>query len=95
MAKKWRQKLQRWITKQLDLPEDVMMDIPRITMVGQLHIYIENHKGLLTFSEEEIRILLSKGQLLVRGESFVIKTILPEELLLEGKIEQVLYIDDD
>ena len=28
MAKKWRQKLQRWITKQLDSPEDVMMDIP-------------------------------------------------------------------
>ena len=64
-------------------------------MVGQLHIYIENHKGLLTFSDKEIRILLSKGQLLVKGESFVIKTILPEELLLEGRIEQVLYIDDD
>jgi sporulation protein YqfC len=95
MAKKWRQKLERWITNQLDLPEDVMMDIPRITMVGQLHIYIENHKGLLTFSDKEIRILLSKGQLLVKGKAFVIKTILPEELLLEGKIEQVLYIDDD
>jgi sporulation protein YqfC len=95
MARKWRQKLERWITNQLDLPEDVMMDIPRITMVGQLHIYIENHKGLLTFSDKEIRILLSKGQLLVKGKAFVIKTILPEELLLEGKIEQVLYIDDD
>ena len=54
MAKKWKQKIQRWLTKQLDLPEDVMMDFPRITMVGQLHIYIENHRGLLTFSDREV-----------------------------------------
>jgi sporulation protein YqfC len=94
MAKNWTRRLQNWLTKQLDLPEDVMMDIPRITMVGQLHIYIENHNGLLTFTEEEIRILLKQGQgqLLVKGSGFVIKTILPEELLLEGKIDHVLFI---
>lgn len=94
MAKKWRQKLHGWITQQLDLPEDVMMDFPRITMVGQIHIYIENHKGLLSFSDKEIRILLSQGQLLIKGKAFVIKTILPEEILLEGKIEQVLFIPE-
>lgn len=94
MAKNWRQKLQRWITNQLDLPEDVMMDFPRVTMVGQIHIYIENHKGLLSFSDKEIRIMLSQGQLLIKGKEFVIKTILPEELLLEGKIEQVLFLPE-
>ncbi len=94
MAGKWRQKIRRWVTKQLDLPEDVTMDVPRITMIGQIHIYIENHKGLLSFSDKEIRILLTRGQLLIRGETFVIKTILPEELLLEGKIEQVLFISE-
>jgi len=94
LAKKWRQKMRRWITNQLDLPEDVMMDFPRITMVGQIHIYIENHKGLLSFSDKEIRILLSQGQLLIKGKAFVIKTILPEEILLEGKIEQVLFITE-
>lgn len=94
MAKKWRQKLMNWMTKQLDLPEDVMMDFPRVTMVGQIHIYIENHKGLLAFSDKEIRILLTQGQLLVKGKDFVIKTILPEELLLEGKIEHVTFINE-
>ncbi|MDQ0213921.1 sporulation protein YqfC [Oikeobacillus pervagus] len=93
MAKKWGQQMKRWIMKSMDLPEDVMMDLPRITMIGQLHIYIENHRGLLTFSDKEIRLLLAQGQLLVKGDSFVIKTILPEEILLEGKIDQVLYLD--
>jgi sporulation protein YqfC len=94
MVKKWRQQMKRWITDKLELPADIVMDLPRITMVGQIHIYIENHRGLLTFSDRELRLLLKQGQLLVRGENFVIKTILPEEILLEGKINQVIYIDE-
>lgn len=86
--------MRRWLTDKLELPADIVMDLPRITMVGQIHIYVENHRGLLTFSDKEIRLLLKQGQLLVRGEKFVIKTILPEEILLEGKISQVIYIDE-
>jgi sporulation protein YqfC len=94
MAKKWGQLVRTWITKKMDLPHDVMMDLPRITMVGQIHIYIENHRGLLTFSDKELRLLLKQGQLLIKGKAFVIKTILPEEILLEGKIDQVIYINE-
>ncbi len=86
--------MRRWITNKMELPADVMMDLPRITMIGQLHIYIENHRGLLTFSDKEVRLLLKQGQLLIRGNAFVIKTILPEEIMLEGKIEHVQYIEN-
>lgn len=66
-----------------------------ITLVGQVHIYIENHRGLLVFSDKEVRLLLKHGQLLIKGQSFVIKTILPEELLLEGIIEQVTFLENE
>lgn len=94
MAKKWGQYVRKWMTQKMDLPQDVMMDLPRITMIGQVHIYIENHRGLLAFSDGELRLLIKQGQLLVKGKAFVIKTILPEEILLEGKIDQVIYIND-
>jgi sporulation protein YqfC len=86
--------MNNWITNNMELPADVMMDLPRITMIGQIHIYIENHRGLITFSDTEIRLLLKQGQLLVKGDSFVIRTILPEEILLEGKISQVMYLEE-
>ena len=86
--------MNNWLTQNMELPADVMMDLPRITMIGQIHIYIENHRGLLTFSDTELRLLLKQGQLLVKGENFVIKTILPEEILLEGKIHQVVYLSE-
>lgn len=89
------EQMKNWLTKQIDLPVDVLMDLPRITLVGQVHIYIENHRGLLVFSDKEVRLLLKHGQLLIKGQSFVIKTILPEELLLEGVIEQVTFLEDE
>jgi sporulation protein YqfC len=94
MAKKWGHYIRSWMTNQMELPQDVMMDLPRITMIGQIHIYIENHRGLIAFSDKELRLLLKQGQLLIKGSTFVIKTILPEEILLEGKIDQVQYIDE-
>lgn len=94
MAKRWGQRVRNWMTQTMDLPQDVMMDLPRITMIGQIHIYIENHRGLLTFSEKELRLLLKQGQLLIKGKAFVIKMILPEEILLEGKIEHVIYLEE-
>lgn len=93
MGKKWHQRIKRLLTEKMQLPADVMMDLPRITMIGTLHIYIENHSGLLTFTDKEIRILLKQGQLLIKGSNFVMKAILPEELLVEGKIDQVIYLD--
>ncbi|WP_100406753.1 sporulation protein YqfC [Bacillus solitudinis] len=92
--KRIKQQMQSWMTKQLQLPADVMMDLPRITMIGQLHIYIENHHGVLRFSNQELRLLLKQGQLLIKGDHFVIKTILPEELLLEGRIDHVQFIHE-
>lgn len=95
MAKKWGQIVRNWMAKKMDLPQDVMMDLPRITMIGQIHIYIENHRGLLAFTDKELRLLLKQGQLLIKGKAFVIKAILPEEILLEGKIDQVIYITEN
>lgn len=94
MLKQLKHQMRSWITDKMDLPADVMMDLPRITMIGHIHIYIENHRGLLTFKDNEVRLLLKNGQLLIKGSSFVIKTILPEEILLEGKIDKVIYLEE-
>lgn len=82
------------MSSKMDLPPDVLLELPRITMLGQLHIYIENHKGLLVYSDNELRLLMKKGQLLIKGKDFVLKTMLPEEILLEGVIEHVYFISE-
>ncbi|GED12703.1 hypothetical protein AM501_22465 [Aneurinibacillus migulanus] len=92
--KKWSEKWRRFATGALDMPQDLTMEMPRITMIGQLQMYIENHRGVLWFSNQELRLLLTKGQLLIRGQNLVIRAILPEEVLVEGVVDQVVFLDE-
>ncbi len=91
--RKWLRDIKRKTIKALDVPSDVILDMPRLTMVGFLQLYIENHRGVLLFSDQELRLLLKKGQLIIRGEGLVIRTILSEELFLEGLIRAIEIID--
>ncbi|AMA72356.1 MULTISPECIES: sporulation protein YqfC [Aneurinibacillus] len=92
--KKWSEKWRRIATGVLDVPQDLTMEMPRITMIGQLQMYIENHRGVLWFSNQELRLLLTKGQLLIRGKNLIIRMILQEEVLVEGTIHQVVFLDE-
>ncbi|TMN20997.1 sporulation protein YqfC [Lentibacillus cibarius] len=90
--KKWQQQIGPWLKKYFSLPSDVMMELPRITIIGQLHVYIENHQGLAVYSDTELRLKTNKGYVQITGSSFVLKMMLPEEILLEGTIEEVKFI---
>ncbi|WP_102026987.1 sporulation protein YqfC [Salirhabdus sp. Marseille-P4669] len=93
MINKWRRQMKQWVGKQFNLPEDVILELPRITMIGQIHAYIENHQGLITFTEKEIVLKMHNGFIKIKGENFVLKTMLKEEIIVEGKIFDVQYID--
>lgn len=80
--------------KHLALPTDVMLELPRITMIGQIHVYIENHKGLIVYSDTELKLKTNQGYVQISGSSFVLKMMLPEEILLEGLITEVKFIPD-
>jgi len=91
---KWYKKLAPWLTNYLALPSDVILELPRITMIGQIHVYIENHQGLAVYSDKEIKLKTSKGYIQITGSSFVLKMMLPEEILVEGTIEEVKFIPE-
>lgn len=86
-------KLHKFTANILDLPQDVIFDLPRITMIGNMQLYIENHRGVLQFSDEVLRLALSKGQLQIHGKQLVIRAILTKEVFIEGLIHELKYID--
>lgn len=84
-------KLRKYTAQFLDLPKDLVFDIPRITMIGNMQLYIENHRGVLHFSDQLLKLQLSAGSVEIRGRQLVIRAILTEEVFIEGVIEQVNY----
>jgi sporulation protein YqfC len=92
-APDWMRRINRKLRKMaadlLDLPQDVVMDLPRLTMIGDRQLYIENHRGVLHFSSEKLRLALSKGELEVTGSDLIIRTIWTEEVFIEGVIKNI------
>jgi sporulation protein YqfC len=73
-----------------DLPPEVMLNVPLIMMVGGRSLILENHRGILEYSRERIRIRLLKGELTLLGRNMLIQSISDEELQIKGEITGIL-----
>lgn len=75
----------------LELPKDIMLDLPKITLIGNLQLYIENHKGIVEYGSFRIRVNTNAGILRILGKNMVIKTIVTEEIIIVGEIESLEF----
>lgn len=75
----------------LEIPQDIVMDLPRITMLGNKQILIENHKGIIEYTTSIVRVKINKGQLLIKGCNLTLGNLQMEQILVEGTVEEVKY----
>jgi sporulation protein YqfC len=86
-------RLRKFTADLLEVPKDVVMDLPRITWIGDMQLFVENHRGLLEFTGETLRLTVAQGELCVRGEGLVLRTIHAQEIVVEGRIQTLTYMD--
>lgn len=79
------------LTRFLELPEDIVFDMPRLTMLGNQQLLLENHKGIIEYSLQCVRVKLTEGVLHVTGQSLTLGNLQPEQILIEGLIEHVYF----
>ncbi len=84
--------IKKGIADLLELPRDIVLDLPKITLVGNLQLYIENHKGIIEYSTGLIRINTKSGILVVTGSDLSIRTIVIEEIIVAGRIDKVEFL---
>jgi sporulation protein YqfC len=84
-------KTRETIAEKLDLPRDVVLNLPKITIVGESEITVENHKGVILFEENEIKVNSSVGLITITGRGFEIIFMGGSTLTLSGKFKNVSY----
>lgn len=82
-------KLRQELAEILELPLDVSMDLPRVTIVGDLGLLIQNHRGLIQYSPEKIVIGVGRGQMAIVGKSLEIEEVSREDMIVRGAIGSV------
>lgn len=77
------------ISEALELPIEITMDLPKITLIGNQEAIIFNHKGIIEYTSTLIRINSKSGIIKVVGNDLEIKNILSEEIYVVGIIDLV------
>lgn len=83
----WRKRLADFF----DLPRDVVLDLPRISLIGDLQLLLQNHRGLLEYLPERVVVAVKDGRLVVLGEDLVLAGVTPEELVVTGRLQAVEF----
>jgi len=92
---KFHYRFKNKIAKALDIPKDLLFDLPRVTMIGNVQLYVENHIGLLEFSDSRIRLHTKSGDIYVYGNNLIIRSVMFREILIEGTIDNVKWKLDE
>lgn len=73
----------------LDLPADALAGLPRVELVGDGEVRMENHRGILAYGEEEIHV--SGGGFVVKivGQGLKLRAMTGVELLVTGRIAAI------
>jgi len=79
------------IAGMLEIPQDIVLDLPRITMLGNKQLLIENHKGIIEYTPSLVRIKLNQGELLITGENLMLGNLQIEQILVEGTVGEIKY----
>lgn len=85
--KKWRQNL----VDLFELPREIVLNLPRLTVIGNLQCYLENHRGVIEYTTEKVRLSVNGGEIIIQGENLAIRYMANDEIAVDGNISQVHY----
>ena len=73
----------------LDLPADGVAGVPKVELLGDRQLRMENHRGILAYGSDEIHISGGKLIVKVRGTNLELRAMNAVELLITGDITGV------
>lgn len=79
------------VTELLEIPPEVLVNVPRVEVVGHLQFRVENHRGLEQYQPHRVVLRIPDGYLIVTGRDLVIGWIDRNELLVTGQVRSIIF----
>ena len=77
------------VSKFLEIPREVISNVPKITVTGFDEIFIENFKGILEYEDFFARISTEIGNININGFNLKLNQMTDNDILVTGKIENI------
>ena len=79
------------LAETLSLPRDLVLGAPVLMCVGSMSVTVENHRGILEYGPERIRILGKNSRIRILGTGLVISYFNRDSLRIDGRIGEIQY----
>lgn len=92
-----RLKKSRWkkfVATHLEIPEDIYLNIPKITIQGRNRMIIENHRGVIQYTLKSIRVNTPLGVIQVNGKNFELQNFGRDDVVVVGDIDSFEYLSE-
>jgi len=76
----------------LEIPKEAVLREPYIELSGDSRISVENHKGVIEYSRECIKLAGGKYIIKITGAALVIKNMTGYQIIISGRISAVEFI---
>lgn len=84
-----RESVSKKVAGIFDLPRDLVANTFRLTLVGRGQVFIENHKGIILYDKEMIRLNVQGGEIRIAGADLQVRTVYTHEIYIEGVIDNI------
>ncbi len=75
--------------KIFDIPEELISEVPKVTILGFNRMLIENYKCILEYQDFFIRIKMKTGLININGFNLLMNEMTKDDLIITGTIESV------
>ncbi|HBN83124.1 MAG TPA: sporulation protein YqfC [Clostridiales bacterium] len=86
-----RGKMKEKFVNALELPRELVLNVPKITVTGKDKILIESYKSLVSYETECVKLSTSVGTLSLFGKDLTIKEITSEDIIVQGKVGKLEF----
>ena len=86
-----KEKLFNGIVDSFEVPEEVIIHSPIISVVGTQEISVENFKTIVKYTSEEIKLSTTEGILVVKGKTLEAKSMTSDKIKMRGMIEGIFF----
>ena len=80
------------VAELFDLPGELVGTLPHLELLGGKQLFVERHRGILSYSEEQIDANTTAGVLRVTGAGLNLLAMTAEELRIGGRLASVEWV---
>ena len=92
MRRKRLEDMKSAVSEMFELPKDITLNLPKISMIGNNQMLVENHRGVIEYTPQRIRVNSSIGVIRVQGNEMKLKNIAADDIMITGGIKAIEFI---